>query len=471
MIPVRLLLLAAVLVPAAHAGDFDMSKPPAAASMRPVKLPLRVEWRLANGLDVVLVQDRRLPMVTAILATAGGQAALPAEDAGLASAMGELLTDGTASKTSRQIAEAAELFGGSVSAGAGPDAMFVESSALSDKADAMFALLSEVVRSPSFPEAEVELRRANMKDELEAGRAESDFLAAVAFAKKIFAGHPYAITQPTDASIARVNREHVIEAHRKLFTPHDATLILVGDLTAERAKALVADHFGGWTGGAPPPDAPPVPAVKTERAVYLFDRPKSSQVTYTLGNLAAREDNPTYFDLLVVNGVLGGSFSSRLVRDVRESKGYTYDIGSRLSHRLTGSLFKIRTPVRTEVAGPALKAVFDELKEIREKGPTAAELAQAQAYIAGSFARGLETQDGVANAVLHQKEMRLPDDYYDRYVERVQAVTPASAQRAARTFMRPDEMTVVAVGDAAQIRGVLQKFSSKPVVSVSVDGD
>ncbi len=134
-------------------------------------------------------------------------------------------------------------------------------------------------------------------------------------------------------------------------------------------------------------------------------------------------------------------------------------------------MFSIRTPVRTEVAGPALKEILAQLKDIREKGPSEAELSQAEAYIAGSFARRLETQHGVASAVLHQKLMRLPDDYYDAYVERVLAVTPASAARAARTFMRPDEMTVVAVGDAAKLGPVLAPFSAKPVVAVDRDGD
>ena len=466
-----LALLALVFVPSARAADVDMSKAPGVPPMRSVALPPRTEWRLANGLNVVLVADRRLPIVTAILTTSGGEAALPAEDAGLAEAMGELLTDGTATKTSRQIADAAEMFGGSISAAAGTDAMMVEASALSDKAAPMFALLAEVVCAPSFPEVEVALRKANMKDELEAGRAESDFLAALAFSKKLFAGHPYAITQPTNASIARVSRASVLAAYRKLFTPRGSVLVVVGDLTPDGAKALVAAAFETWKGGAPPPDAPPVPAPKSERKLYLFDRPGSAQVTYGLGNLAAREDNPAYFDLLVANGVLGGSFSSILSRDIREEKGFTYGISSRLRHHLAGSFFKIGTSVRTEVAGPALSQVLADVTAFREKGPTAAELAQAQAYLAGSFARGLETQDGIAAAVLHQKQMRLPDDYYDRYVERVQAVTVDSARRAARTFIRPDEMTIVAVGDAAKVRPALEKFSAQPVAALTVDGD
>jgi zinc protease len=419
----------------------------------------------------VLVEDKRVPLVTARLAIMGGQAAIAAEDAGLAGALAELLTDGTTKKTSKEIAEAAELFGGSLSASAEPDAIVLHASALADKADAMAALLSEVVRSPSFPEAEVALRKENMKEELAASRAESDFLAGVAFYRKIFAGHPYSVTAPTDASIGRLSRERVVAAYKRLFTPSGALLILVGDISRHDAESLVIRNFGTWQGGPAAKDAPPVAAAKGTRAVYLLDRAKSSQVSFFLGNAAIREDNPAYFDLLIANQVLGGSFSSRLVRDIRETKGYTYSIGSRLEHRLTGSLFKIRTPVRTEVAELALAAILDHVDRLRKGEATADELKQAKAYLAGSFARALETQDGVADAVLKIRARRLPADWYDAYVDRVQAVTGAGAKRAAQVFIRPDEMTIVAVGDAAKIAPMLSKFTKKPIVTVDQDGN
>ena len=456
---------------AAAAAPIDMTKPPEVAPMRAVKLPPRAEWRLENGLTVVLVEDKRVPLVTVRLALAGGEAAIPAEDAGLAEALAELLTDGTAGKTSKEIAEAAELFGGSLYAAAGPDSIVIRASALADKAEAMASLLAEVARAPSFPEAEVALRKANMKEELAAARAESDFLAGVAFYKKVFSGHPYAVTAPTDASIERISRERVAAAYKRLFTPSGALLVIVGDLTKARASELVSRHFGTWKGGPAAVDAPPVPAAKAERAVYLLDRPKSSQVSFILGNPAVREDNPAYFDLLLANQVLGGSFSSRLMRDIRETKGYTYGISSRLEHRLTASLFKIRTPVRTEVAEPALAAILGHLERIRKDEPTAEELKQAKAYLAGSFARSLETQDGVADAVLKLRARRLPDGWYDAYVERVQAVTGAGAKRAAEIFIRPDELAIIVVGDASKAAGALAKFTKKPVVTVDQDGN
>lgn len=459
------------LLLASFAAAVDMSKPPEVGPMRGVALPARSEWRLSNGLTVVLVTDRRVPLVTARLSIPGGDAAVAAEDAGLAGALAELLTDGTAEKTSKEIAEAAELFGGSLSASAEPDAIVLRASALADKAGAMASLLAEVARSPSFPEAEVALRRANMREELAASRAESDFLAGVAFYKKIFRGHPYGVTAPTDASIGRIDRARVAAAYKRLFTPSGALLVLVGDLSRREAEALVLSRFGTWRGGPAAVDAPPVAAAGAERTVYLLDRPKSSQVSFILGGPAVREDNPSYFDLLLANQVLGGSFSSRLMRDIRETKGYTYTIGSRLEHRLTGSLFKVRTPVRTEVAEPALAAVLGHLDRLRASEPTTDELKQAKAYLAGRFARSLETQDGVADAVLRLRARRLPDAWYDTYVERVQAVTAAGVRRAAEVFIRPDELTIVAVGDASRAAAPLAKFTKKPVVAVDQDGN
>jgi zinc protease len=457
----------ALLVPVVLAAD--MSRAPAVPPMKAVALPARVEWKLPNGLTVVLVTDKRVPLVTAALAAPGGAATAAAEDAGLVDAMAELLTEGTATKTAKQIAEAAEAFGGVVSADAGPDAVVLRASALADRAESMFNLLAEVARQPSFPEKEVALRKANMKEELAASRAESDFLAGVAFYKRAFMGHPYAVTAPTDASIERVTRERVKAAWSRALTPAGAVLVVVGDLTPDAMRALASRHFGGWRGAPAPPNVPAAPAGKG--GLFLVDRPNSSQVSFFLGNSAVREDHPSYFDLLVANQVLGGSFSARLMRDIREDKGYTYRIGSRLEHRRAASLLRIRTPVRNEVAADALEAVLGHLRKLREEEASAAELEQAKAFLAGSFARTLETQEGVAEAVLHLKLQRLPDDYYDSYVQRVQAVTGAAAKRAAATFIRPDELVIVAVGDAAQVKEKLAKLSKTPVALLNQDGD
>jgi len=410
-------------------------------------------------------------MLTAKLAFRSGSAAIPAEDAGLVDAMAELLTDGTAKRSSKAIADAADEFGGRISASADPDDIVVESYCLSENADRMIGLMAEVARTPSFPESEVALRKKNMQDELNVERSEPDFLAGVAFYKKLFGAHPYAVTAATDASIKRISRARIVKAHKRLFSPRSALLVLVGDLGFEQAKSLVDRSFGSWRGEPGPPAASAVPAHPRLRRVYLVDRPGSVQASLMLGNLAIREDHPDYFNFLLANQILGGSFSSRLVSDIRESKGYTYSIDSSVEPLLTAGVFRVRTPVRTEVAEPALEAIIEHLDRIRRKKVSSEELLQAKNYLAGSFARELETQEGLASALLHVKLHRLPDDYLDTFVAKVQAVRSADVLRAATTFIRPEELVVVAVGDAAKIKDELDRLSSEPVVLADQDGD
>lgn len=444
---------------------------PSVGPMKPFKAPPRQEWKLPNGLKVVLVTDRRFPMVTAKLAIRSGAASLPAEDAGLADALAELLTDGTARRSSKAVADAADEYGGGIAAQAGPDDIVLGSYCLSERAEQMFGLMAEVALSPSFPEGEVALRRKNMQEELNVDRSEPDFLAGVAFHKKLFGAHPYAITAPTDVSIKRVTRARVVKAHRRLFTPRNALLVVVGDLGPAPAKALVRRSFGAWQGPPAPAGAPAVTSRPRTRRVYVVDRPGSTQASLFVGNLAIREDHPSYFDFLLANQILGGSFSSRLVSDIRESKGYTYRIGSRIDTFLTAGVFRVRTPVRNEVVKPALEAVLSHLDRIRRKQVAPEELAQAKNYLAGSFARGLETQEGLASALLHVKLRRLPDDYLDTFVPKVQAVDAVGVLRAAETFIRPEEMVIVAVGDGAAIRGDVGVFSSEPLEMADRDGN
>jgi zinc protease len=444
---------------------------PAVGPMKPYRTPPRTEWKLANGLKVLLVNDRRLPLVTAKLAVRSGGATFSAADAGTAEALAELLTDGTTRRDSKAIADAADAYGGAISAEAGPDDIVLGSYCLSGFADRMFALMAETARAPSFPTAEVELRRKNMSEELRINRSEPDFLAGVAFYKKLFGRHPYAVTAPTDASIERITRARLIKAHRRLFTPRNAVLVIVGDIAPERAKALLQAHFGSWRGPLGPAAAPAVPTLARKRRVYIVDRPGSVQTSLILGNIAMREDHPDYFNYLVANQVLGGSFGSRLVQDIRESRGYTYRIGSRVETRLTTGIFRVRTPVRNEVVAPALAAILEHLERIRDKQVSGEELDKAKNYLAGSFARNLETQDGLAGALLHVQLRRLPPDYLDTYVRKVQAVKAADVERAAATFIRPSELVIVAVGDSVQIKEPLRRFSEGPVVSVDDNGD
>lgn len=474
----RAVLLLALLVPiAAHSQEPrrpDMSREPAVGPVKPYRAPPRVTLDLPNGLKAVVIEDHRFPLVNVRLAVRGGKASVSGEDAGLADAMAEMLTEGAGGRTARQIAEEGDAIGGEVSASAAQDYTIVSGFALSDKADRLFSLLADVALRPDFPSDEVELRRKNMLDELQVERGQPNFLAKLAFFKKVYPGHPYGVTAPTEASIARLSRERLKSLHERLFRPDSAVAVVIGDLNPAAARRLLEERFGAWFSSAAasaPAPAPAAPLSAGPRRVYLIDRPGSAQTALVIGNPAITEDGPDYYPLLMANQVLGGSFAARLMQDLREKKGYTYGVRSRLSAETEAGVFMVGLQVRTEVTADALRDLLGHLERIRTGKVTPAELAQGKNFLAGSFTRRLETQAGVADALMHALLHHLPADFLDGYVGRVQAVSAEQALEAAKRHVRDGSAVIVAVGDGAKIKDALKAFSAEPVQLLDIDGN
>lgn len=441
-----------------------MLRPPAVGPVPTYTPPASVRDQLPNGLRIVVVRDARFPLVTAELAVRGGSSLLTPAEAGLAEAEAKLLTAGTPTLNARQIAYAADSLGGSISGSADKDFLTVHASSLATNAERMFALLADVALRPTFPESEVALRKANMEQELRLERSEPDFLARVQFYQLLYGDNPYAITAPTEASIAAISRAKLAAYHQRVFLPNnDATLVIVGDISEGLARSLAQRYFGDWTFGSPPAPRFPPPPARPGRRIYLVDRPGSAQSVILLGNLGLERTAADYFPFLVANEVLGGSFNSRLVSDIREAKGYAYDIASFNRPLLDGGAWQVVTEVRTAVTAPALAATLAQLDRIREAAVSGTELEQAKNYLAGSFARHLETQAAVATEFLTVEEYGLPRDYLARFVPRAQAVNAAAALAAAREHIRPDRALVVVVGDAHRIEASLTRYTSAPI--------
>ena len=451
----------------------DMSREPAVGPLKPYRLGPREVSSLPSGIRLFVVEDHRFPLVNVRLAVRGGDAAGGAEDAGLADALASLLTEGAGGRTARQIAEESDAIGGDVSAAADQDTLVVSGFALSDKAERLLTLMRDVALRPDFPAAEVELRRKNMLEELRLDRSQPDFLGRLAFFKRVYPGHPYGVTEPTEASIARIDAPRLRALHARLFTPKGALLVIVGDISAAAAKQWAGARFADWPSDAPPPpQAPAVEPSTAARRVYLVDRPGSAQTVLVVGNVSITERDPGYFPLLSANEVLGGSFSSRLMQDLREKKGYTYGVRSRLAADVQAGAFIVTTQVRTEVTGAALKDLLGELERIRAEAVKPEELSRAKSFLAGSFTRRLEKQDGVADALTHALLHQLPDDFLDRYVSQVQAVTAEEALAAVRQDVRDAAgAVIIAVGDGAKIGEELKAFSAQPVQLLDLNGE
>ena len=450
-----------------------LPKMPEAGAMKPFRTPPKERFRLSNGLEVVLVEDHRFPLLSVRLAMRGGTALAGARDAGLVDALAELLTSGTSKRGAKEIAQEADAFGGSLEAQAQRDYIVLEAFSLSERAGRMLDLLAETALDPVFPEAEVELRKKNMLEELKVARSQPAFLAAVAFNKKLYGRHPYAVTAPTEESIARIGRNALQVLHKRLFVTANSVLVAAGDIRRAELEPMLEARFSSWKPRGELPVAPIPPPRETggePRRIVFVERPGSAQSVLQLGNLALTEGHPDYFKLLVANQALGGSFAARLMTDLREHKGYTYGIYSRLPSARSGGAFVIKTQVRGEVTAPSIEAILGHLEKMREELITPEELRQAKNTLAGRFVRGLETQQGVADALLHGMMMDLPEDRLDLFVGKAQEVSAEQVREAARLYFRPESLLLSVVGDPS-IRSAIEMFSAQPVLVVDENGD
>lgn len=450
----------------------DMAHPPQVGPIPAYRPPASVQDQLPNGLHIIVVEDHRLPLVTLRLALHAGSSQLQPENAGLADAEADLLTAGTPGRNARQIAEAAANYGGQIDAEAGSDFLIAGTSGLSNRVDAMFALFSEVMLHPTFPENEVTLRKANMLQELQLDRSDPDYLAQVRFSELLWGRHPYAIVTPTEASIARIDRQKLLAFHQRLFLPNnDAVLVVVGDIDSGMARSLAQRYFGQWRFGNPPVPPNPAPPVRASRRIFIVDRSGSAQSTIMLGNLGLTRLAPGYFPFLVANEVLGGSFNSRLVADIREQKGFAYGIGSRDVPKLLHGSWHVITQVRTPVTAEALQAILAQLENIRTGPVSPTELQQAKQYLAGSFIRQLQTQAGVADQFLNVQLYQLPHDYLATWVQRVDAVSAAQAEKSAQTTIHPNSELIVVVGDAKAIEAKLANLAPGMITIYNEKGE
>jgi zinc protease len=424
---------------------------PAPLPAAPIVIPTTRETVLSNGLTVVVVEDARLPLVSYRLALRIGTSYDPPKLPGLTDLLAGLLPEGTAAKTSRQIADQVARVGANLSAGATSDYTIVAASALRQFSDQVLELLAEIVLQPSFPENEVELAKQNTKESLRQQRAQPSFLASEKVSQVIFGDHPYSVVAPTLEAIDLCSREDFVKFHRTAFVPNNAVFIAAGDVKFEEVENRLNSLFANWKRGADLANNFPAPPTRTKRTAYLVDRPGSAQSNIVIANTAITRTSPDYFPMLLMHTVFGATASSRLFMNLREEKGYTYGAYSNLDARRTAGTFRSTAEVRTAVTGDSLKEFFYELQRIRNEPVSTKEINDAKSYLTGVFPVRLETQEGLIEQLVQMKMLNLPDDYLVTYRDRVQEVTVEEIQRVARLYVRPDEAALIVVGDGSAV--------------------
>jgi zinc protease len=463
------LLISAGLIATFGIGTFAQTKTneefrktaPTPLAPKPFEIAKPFETILPNGLKVIVFEDKRLPLVSYRLGFKTGNIHDPKDSIGLTSAVTELLNEGTKTRTSLQLAEEIERLGASVSASSTEDTTTIAASSLSMYSSDVLRLMADIALNPAFPESELALYRKNTIEGLKLQRSQPAFLASEQIAKTLYGTHPYGFISPTASDIEKITREKLAAFHSKMFTPNNATLIVVGDINRENLLKEIKDNFGGWQKGAVESFTFPAPPVRTATTLTVVDRPGSIQSNIVLANLAIDRSNPDYFPVLVMNQILGAGASSRLFMNLREAKGYTYGAYSDFATKRLAGNFQTNAEVRTPVTGDSLKEFFYELNRVRNEKATEKELRDAKSFLTGVFPLRAETQEGLTNLLVSQQLFDLPANYLQTYRDKVNAVTLEDVERVAKKYISPDKIAIVIVGDAEEILKQVKPYAAK----------
>lgn len=464
-------LLAQNAPQAQQASDFKgvvrKNLAPISSEVLQVKFPKPVESKLKNGMSLLVLEDHRSPTIQVEIAMPASSLSDPRELAGIGDATAALLRLGTKTRTSLQIADTLQELGASLSASIGERAFF-RFSTLSENLDPVLDLLADVMFNPAFPQDELDKWKNRQISQLQQIRSQPGFLGQERFFAIIYPNDNRSIVAPSPESINRITRDMIVEYYNKTFRPGGGLAAVSGDIAPKDISAKLDKVLGQWTGSAPKLPELPVPGAIGEKKIYLINRPNSVQTSLYIGNLAIDRTNPDYIPVQVMNRVLGGGPASRLFRNIREEKGYTYGISSGFGATHYINYFVVSTSVRTEVTGPALEEIFKELRDIRDRVVPADELEGAKRALVAGFALSTENPATGLNNATMIKEYGFPADYWDVYPAKISQVTAEDVQRVAKKYIPVDNAQIVAVGDAAKVGDVLAKFG--PIEEWDSDG-
>ncbi|MEH6417578.1 M16 family metallopeptidase [Pseudomonas sp. CGJS7] len=432
--------------------------PPLAAD-KALPVPQIAQKTLANGLQVWVVPRQGLPRVDYVLTVRNaGYAADPADAPGFASLYAGLLVEGTAKLNAKAIAETAQSYGGEIGANAVNDGVLLSANALPSQAAPMLTLLSDVAEGASFPDDEVKLAQANALQGLKAAQAQPSFKATRALLAATYGDHPYARTQPTEASINAITAEKVRAEHAKRFRPDRALLVITGRIDPEQGFKLAEAAFGDWKASGEP-IADTAAARRSAPAQRVFvQRDGSVQSAVRLGRPAIPATDADYIPAQLAGIVLGGGFSSRLMQNLREDKGYTYGARGGLSALLSGGAIQASADVRNEVTGASIGEFIYEFGKLNDYPVPAQELEDTKRYVAGGYLINNQLQRAVAASLASNWLFGLPPEFLGEYVPKVRAVDAAQVQAMAKKYYAPKDQSIIVVGDYQAVQSQLKQY-------------
>lgn len=446
-------------------GRFDL---PRLGAATPVHFPEILRSRLENGLNVWTIPRPTVPLVTAMLVLPRGTADDPADRHGLASLTGDLLDEGAGTLDAIELAEAFAAIGTQLEIDVGPDATAITTTALTHHWRRSLELIGDVVVRPRLDADDFTRVRDLRLSRLRQLSRSAGTMADRAYVLAVFGTHSYGHgALGTTASLDAIALDDTREFWASMYSPRSATLIVGGDVTRDDARRAAEQVFGSWAGPAVVPPRAERPEGPPDPRVMLVDRPGAPQSELRLGHIGPARATRQYYSLVTLNALLGGQFTSRINRRLREEKGVTYGARTSFDFRRVAGTFSCETSVQTDATAQAVADVIGELDDVRRPGAVADdELARAKASLTRGYVRNFESAGQLVRAAAQLATYGLPDDTFDRFVPSIGAIEAGDIQRAALEFVRPDDATIVVVGDATACRASLEQLG-RPVVDAS----
>ena len=442
----------------AQARQWPTERPPGPLAAREIKFPPYELQTLPNGLHVVAVLHHEQPVVNIRLLVRAGAASDPKNKLGLAHMAASLLDQGTKTKSASELNDEIDFLGGAMGAGAGTDLTFVNIVVMKDSFEKGMRMLSDMARDPGFAQAEIERQRQQTLSGLRVSLEDPEYVANSVFDRLVYGFHPYGLPETgTPDTVSSITRDDLVAYHQKYFAPNNAILAIVGDVTAEEAFNTAKKVFADWEKrdlSAQKYIDPPDPT----RRVIVVNKPDAVQTEVRVGHLGIPRKHRDYMAVNLAIRILGGEGSNRLHQVLRTQRGLTYGAQANMDTLKETGDFEAETNTRSEATGEVLRLIVDEFWRIQRERVSEYELADAKAYLTGSFPLTIETPESIAMQVVNVLFYGLPLEELQTFRERVNAVTVDDIQRVAREYLRPDRLSVVLVGNAAafgsQLRGV-----------------
>jgi len=467
-----ILVLLAATMPMMAQAPVDRSKPPELGPPPALHIPPVVVRELANGLKLMVVERHNLPVADFVLVVPSGATANPADRAGAADLVANMLTEGTTSRSALQIADQTAYLGISLFSSSGWDATTVRLSTPTAQLDSALALFADVALHPSFPPTEFARVKQERLTALLQLKDRGPAIANLVYPTLLYGkDNPYGRSAVgTDASVGAMTVADLSTFYHRHFAPNGATLVVVGDVTPAEVERKVSALFNGWARETVPTTdvGAGLPAPAT--TIYLIDKPGAAQSSFRIGSVGVARSTADYFPIQVMNTALGGSFTSRLNQVLREDKGYTYGASSRFDMRKQGGLFVASAEIVSAKSDSALLDFMQQLKGIRDTIP-GTELSKTKRYLQLELPSAFETTGQIATRLGDVALYGLPLDYYNHVVDQIGAVTQSEAQQVAEKYIDPSHLTVLIVGDRKTIEGPIRALNIGPIVFRDTNGN